>query len=85
MKDKQDRISDLCLSMLETIAQATDGMEVGDYDCEELYIPHFRYEPSFEFTEDDVKTIKELAEDDCNPDAETLVKWFNNAQEEEQQ
>ena len=81
--DKQDRILDLCLNMLETIAQATDGMEVGDYDYGELYTPHFRYEPSFEFTEDDVKTIKELAEDDCNSDAETLMEWFNNAQEEE--
>ena len=78
MRDKQDRILDLCLSMLETIAQATDGMEVSDYDCGELYTPHFKYEPSFEFTKDDVKTIKEFAEDDWNPGAEILVEWFNN-------
>lgn len=83
MKDKQCRILDLCLNMLETIAQATDGMEVGYYDCRKLYMPHFRYEPPFEFTEDDVKTIKELAKNDCEPNAETLVDWFNNAKEDD--
>ena len=61
MKDKQCRILDLCLNMLETIAHTTDGMEVGYYDCRKLYMPHFRYEPPFEFTEDDVKTIREFA------------------------
>lgn len=78
-----ERMKALLVDLLETIAQAIDGMDVGDYDCGELYIPHFRYEPSFEFTEDDVKTIKELAENECECGAEDLMDWFNNASKED--
>lgn len=76
-----DKVKGLLLNVLGTIADATDGMSVGDYDCGKLYTPHFRYEPSFELTEEDVETIKSIADKDGDESAITLVDWVNNAEE----
>lgn len=80
--EKYQRMKSLLINLLGTIADATNGMSVGDYDCGELHTPTFKYEPSFEFTEDDVKTIKELAENDCEDAAIVLMDWINNAEED---
>lgn len=80
--EQYKRVKNLLLNLLETIADATNGMNVGDYDCGELHTPQFRYTPEFEFTEDDVKTIRELAENEREDAAVTLVDWFNNAEED---
>ena len=82
IQERCDRMKSLLLNLLDTIANATNGMSVGDYDCGELYTPKFKYEPSFEFTGDDIKTIKELAENDCEDAAIVLMDWINNAEED---
>lgn len=84
-EQKQQRIYNLCINLLETIADATIGMEVGDYDCGKLYSPILRYQPSFEFTKEEVETIKQIAKDDTLAEcAETLTEWFKDAKKERQ-
>jgi len=81
--DKQKNIRLLCERLLEAIASATDGMSVGEYDCGKIYIPSFKYMPSIEFDEVDVETIKQMHREDGNEDAGTLLDWFEDAEEEE--
>lgn len=77
--EEYKRMKCLLLNLLETIADATNGASIGDYDCGTIFTPQLRYEPSFELTEDDIKTIKELAENECEDAAITLMDWINNA------
>lgn len=47
-----------------------------------LYIPSFKYEPSFEFDEEDVELIKHIASKEDWESTKTLADWFENAEEE---
>lgn len=49
--------------LLETICEATSGIEKEDTDAGLCVMPNFRWEPTFEFYEDDIKTIKWLQEE----------------------
>lgn len=49
--------------LLETICEATSSVEKEDTDAGLCVMPNFRYEPTFEFYEDDIKTIKWLQEE----------------------
>lgn len=82
-EELEKRTHDLFFNMLEEIARATSEMTVGDYDCGKLYIPSFKYEPSFEFNEEDVELIKHIASKEDWESAKTLADWFENAEEEE--
>lgn len=46
--------------LLETICEATSSVEKEDTDAGLCVIPNFRWEPVFEFYEDDIETIKWL-------------------------
>ena len=61
-KQKDDAIS-LLENVLATICEATSGVEKSDNDAGLCVIPNFRCEPTFEFYEDDIKTIKWLQEE----------------------
>lgn len=60
-KQKDDAIR-LLENVLATICDATSDVEKSDNDSGLCVIPNFRYEPTFEFYEDDIKTIKWLYE-----------------------
>lgn len=60
---KEDKIEKLLVSILETIVDATESVEVESADCGVLHFPIFRYSPMFEFTDEDIQLIKELGED----------------------
>lgn len=83
MANNHDGIRDLLFNLLDTIAVAINGMSVGNYDCGVLYIPQFRYEPSFELTEEDIATIREIAEQDLEDSATTILEWVETAEREE--
>lgn len=73
----------LLINMLGTIADSINGMEKGDYDCGEVHTPSFRYEPSFEFDSEDIETIRELAENECEDAAIVFMEWVESAEEKE--
>lgn len=60
---REERIKTLFVSMLRTIAEATDIMEIEDTDCGRLHLPIFGWGPSFEFTDEDIQLIKSLGEE----------------------
>ena len=60
---KEDKIEKLLVSILETIADATESVEVESADCGVLHFPMLKYAPVFEFTDEDIQLIKELGED----------------------
>lgn len=60
---KEDKIEKLLVSILETIADATESVEVESADCGVLHFPMLKYAPVFEFTYEDIQLIKELGED----------------------
>lgn len=60
---REERIKALLVSMLGTIAEATDIMEIKDTDCGRLHLPIFGWCPSFEFTDEDIQIIKSLEEE----------------------
>ena len=60
---KEDKIEKLLVSILETIVDATESVEVESADCGILYFPILKYAPMFEFTDEDIQLIKELGED----------------------
>lgn len=62
MKQKE-RIKTLLVSMLGTIAEATDIMESESTDCGIIHFPILRYAPTFEFTDEDIQLIKSLGEE----------------------
>ena len=61
-KQKDDAIR-LLENVLATICEATSGVEKEDTDAGLCVMPNFRWEPTFEFYEDDIKTIKWLQEE----------------------
>lgn len=62
-KDKNFEIKKLLISLLQTIEEAADGVEEMETDAGTTRIPSFKWEPVFEFYEDDVKLINELIEE----------------------
>ena len=60
---KEDKIKKLLVSILETIADATESVEIENADCDILYFPILKYAPMFEFTDEDIQLIKELGKD----------------------
>ena len=62
-KDRNFQIKQLLISLLQTIEEAANGVEEMETDAGLTRIPSFRWEPTFEFYEDDVKLIKELVEE----------------------
>lgn len=65
MNDYNDRKHSLLLSIIETIADAVEEMEVDENtEAGTISVPVFRYQPQFEFTEEDMRTIRDLAEEE---------------------
>ncbi len=62
-KDKNYQRALLLYNLLETLEQAADGAEEMETDAGTTRILSFKYEPTIEFFEDDVKLIKELIEE----------------------
>jgi len=62
-KDKNYERAQLLCNLLQTICEAANGVEEMETDAGTTRILSLRYEPTFEFFEDDVKIIKELAEE----------------------
>lgn len=60
-KQKDDAIM-LLGNVLATICEATSSVDEADTYAGHCVIPNFRWEPTFEFYEDDIKTIKWLQE-----------------------
>lgn len=50
--------------MLETLADATIDMETEDMDCGTLHFPVLKYIPTFEFSDEDIRLIKTLGEEE---------------------
>lgn len=61
---QEEAIKTLLVSILETIADATDTMESEDTDCGTLHFPELRYIPTFEFTNEDIRLIKSLGKEE---------------------
>ena len=63
--DYNDRKHILLVSLLETISEATTEMDIEENtDCGTISTPVFRYEPQFDFTEEDIQTIREIANEE---------------------
>ena len=62
-KDKNYERAQLLCNLLQTICEAANGVEEIETDAGTARILSFRFEPTFEFYEDDVRIIKELAEE----------------------
>ena len=62
-KDKNYERAQLLCNLLQTICEAANGVEEMETDAGTTRILSFRYEPTIEFYEDDVRIIKELAEE----------------------
>jgi hypothetical protein len=64
MNDYNKRKHLLLLSLLRTINEAT--LEIDSEETEEglVTIPSFRYEPTFEFEEEDIQTIRKISEEE---------------------
>lgn len=60
---KKDDAVRLLESILSSICDATSSVEKDDTDAGLCITPNFRYEPTFEFYEDDIETIKRLQEE----------------------
>lgn len=56
----QEKAINLLERLLETIAEATTDIVNIDTDAGPTIIPCFRYEPTFEFYEEDMEVIKWL-------------------------
>ena len=61
--EREERIKTLLVSMLGTIAEATDIMESESTDCGTLHFPELRYVPTFSFTAEAIQLIKSLGEE----------------------
>ncbi len=60
-KQKDDAIR-LLENVLATICEATSSVEKEDTDAGLCVMPNFRWEPTFEFYEDDIEVMKWLEE-----------------------
>ena len=57
---KKDDAVRLLESIISSICDATSSVQKDDTDAGLCVTPNFRYEPTFEFYEDDIETIKRL-------------------------
>lgn len=74
-RNEDSKYRDLLVSILSTIAEAADMTEAQDgLDYGTGYFPHLRFEPSFEFTDEDMTLIKQL-EDDEGEDWSTITDF----------
>lgn len=71
---KKDDATRLLESILSSICDATSSVEKDDTDAGLCVTPNFRYEPTFEFYEDDIETIKRLQEESGDFDFTCLTK-----------
>ena len=60
---REERIKTLLVSILGTIAEATDIMESESTDCGIIHFPVWKYAPMFEFTDEDLHLIKSLGKE----------------------
>lgn len=60
---REENIKALLVSILGTIAEATESVEIESADCGILHFPILRYSPVFEFTDEDIHLIKSLGEE----------------------
>ena len=58
--NEKDETKRLLESILSSICDATKSVQKDDTDAGLCVTPNFRYEPTFEFYEDDIETIKRL-------------------------
>lgn len=65
MRNYNDRKHLLLMNILRTIAEATTEMDVDEEtEAGTISVPVFRYQPQFEFDEEDMQTIRDLAEEE---------------------
>ncbi len=65
MRSYEDRKHLLLVNVIRTIADATTDMDIdAETDAGTIASPVFRYMPSFEFDEEDMQTIRELAKEE---------------------
>ncbi len=64
MNDYNKRKHLLLLSLLRTINEATLEIDSEETDEGLITIPSFRYEPTFEFNEEDIQTIREISDEE---------------------
>lgn len=70
-KDNAVRLLEIILS---SICDATKSVQKDDTDAGLCVTPNFRYEPTFEFYEDDIETIKRLQEESGDFDFTCLTE-----------
>lgn len=73
-QEQKDEAIILLRNILSRICEATKDTEVEDTDLGLCVVPNFRYDPVFEFTEDDIKIIKSLQDSDDVHDFSQLIK-----------
>lgn len=71
---KKDDATRLLESILTSICDATSSVEKDDTYAGICVTPNFRYEPTFEFYEDDIETIKRLQEESGDFDFTCLTE-----------
>ena len=71
---KKDDAVRLLESILSSICDATKSVQKDDTDAGLCVTPNFRYEPTFEFYEEDIKTIKRLQEESGDFDFTCLTE-----------
>lgn len=71
--EKDDAVR-LLESILSSICDATSSVEKDDTDAGLCVTPNFRYEPTFEFYEDDIETIKRLQKESGDFDFTCLTE-----------
>ena len=76
-QEEKDEAISLLKTILNSICEATSYVEEEDTDFGLCIIPNFKYEPVFEFTEDDIKIIKSLQEIDDIYDFSQLINIRN--------
>ena len=61
---REERIKNLLASVLETIADATESVELESADCGVLHFPILKHNPTFEYTDEDIMLIQSLGEEE---------------------
>lgn len=73
-QEEKDEAIILLGNILSRICEATSDIEEEDTDLGLCVMPNFRYEPVFEFTEDDLKIIKSLQDSNDIYNFSQLIK-----------
>ena len=71
---EKDNAVRLLESILSSICDATKSVQKDDTDAGLCVTPNFRYEPTFEFYEDDIETIKRLQKESGDFDFTCLTE-----------